>query len=270
LTSQPKFDIIYIEKEMRDTLKPITPPAHCPTCSTELQWTKDQMFCHNTTCEGKTSKKVEHFAKTLKIKGLGPATIEKLQITGIFDIYDFNLDLMIEALQSEKLAVKLLRQIEASKTADLVELLPAFSIKLIGNTAAKKLCQTISSMRDLSEDACKQAGLGPIATDTLLEWYYEQFINGYDKLPFSWKTKVQKPSEVVSKGVVCISGKLTSYKTKAAATKELEITGYIVKSSLTKDVTILVNESGVESAKTQAARERGVQIITNLKEITGN
>lgn len=256
---------------MRDTFKQITPPANCPTCSTDLVWIKDQLFCENTACEGKTSKKVEHFAKTLKIKGLGPATIDKLQITNIFDIYDFNLDIMIDALQSEKLAVKLLREIEASKTADLVELLPAFSIKLIGNTASKKLCQTISSMRDLSEETCKEAGLGPIATDTILEWYYEQFINGYEKLPFSWKTKVQKSSvKVISKGIVCISGKLTSYKTKAAATNELERTGYIVKSSLTKDVTILVNESGVESAKTQAARERGVQIITNLKEITGN
>jgi NAD-dependent DNA ligase len=75
---------------------------------------------------------------------------------------------------------------------------------------------------------------------------------------------------MVSKGTVCISGRLSSYKTKAAAANELERTGYIVKSSLTKDVTILVNESGIESAKTQAARERGVKIITNLKEIIGN
>ena len=43
--------------------------------------------------------------------------------------------------------------------------------------------------------------------------------------------------------------------------------GFVVKSSLTKDVTHLVNESGVESAKTEAARERGVLIITNLKHL---
>jgi hypothetical protein len=69
------------------------------------------------------------------------------------------------------------------------------------------------------------------------------------------------------KGVVCITGKLKSFKTKALATQYLETQGYLVKSSLTKDVNILVNESGIESAKTQAARERGVIIITNLKEI---
>ena len=65
---------------MRDRFKPITPPQICPACNTTLVWKKDQIFCENLECEGKTSKKVEHFAKTLKIKGLGPATIEKLQI----------------------------------------------------------------------------------------------------------------------------------------------------------------------------------------------
>jgi hypothetical protein len=38
---------------------------------------------------------------------------------------------------------------------------------------------------------------------------------------------------------------------------------------LTKDVTILINESGVESAKTKKARDSGVQIITNLLDLTG-
>jgi NAD-dependent DNA ligase len=77
--------------------------------------------------------------------------------------------------------------------------------------------------------------------------------------------KVSQPTETT--GVVCISGKLTSYKTKAQATEYLEQLGYLVKSSLTKDVTILVNESGIESAKTRTAQERGVKIITNLNQI---
>jgi NAD-dependent DNA ligase len=68
---------------------------------------------------------------------------------------------------------------------------------------------------------------------------------------------------------VCISGKLTSFKTKAEATKALEQQGYTIKSSLTKDVTILVNESGVESAKTKKARESGITIVTDLFEILG-
>jgi NAD-dependent DNA ligase len=66
------------------------------------------------------------------------------------------------------------------------------------------------------------------------------------------------------KGIVCITGKLSSYKTKAEAAKELESRGFAVKSTLTKDVTILVNESGQESAKTKQARDRGLTVIDNL------
>ena len=248
-------------------MKTIVPTTVCPSCMTDLMWERDQLFCHNIQCSGKTSKKIEHFASTLKIKGLGPRTVEKLQITDLYDLYELPLEIMIEALQSEKLAVKLHREINSSKTVDLVDLLPAFSIKLIGRTASNKLCTAIQNINELSEETCKEAGLGPVATEHLLDWYYEEFIDGYERLPFKWSqtTKLSKPTETT--GVVCISGKLKSYKTKAQATEYLEKLGYLVKSSLTKDVTILVNESGIESAKTQTARERGVIIITNLNEI---
>jgi len=234
---------------------------------TVLEWVKDQLYCHNTSCSGKTSKKIEHFASTLKIRGLGPRTVEKLQIKDLYDLYELPLEIMIEALQSEKLAVKLSREIENSKQVDLVDLLPAFSIKLIGRTASNKICSVVKNIRDITEETCKEAGLGPAATNNLLDWLIEEFTDGYDRLPFRWQqlTKIEEKS--ADKGVVCITGKLKSFKTKALATQYLETQGYLVKSSLTKDVSILVNESGIESAKTQAARDKGVLIITNLKEI---
>jgi len=247
-------------------MREIIPPTNCPSCNEVLVWEKDQLFCHNTKCSGKTSKKIEHFASTLKIKGLGPRTVEKLKLIDYFDLYEMPLETMIEALQSEKLGVKLYRETQASKNVDLVQLLPAFSIKLIGRSASAKLCAVINHIDDITEDTCSQAGLGPAATQNLLDWFYEEYTNGLDRLPFSWKTK-EKPKAEVIQGIVCISGKLKSYKTKAAATEVLEKMGYLVKSSLTKDVNILVNESGIESAKTRAAQDRGVKIITNLKEI---
>jgi len=252
---------------MRKELQKIIPPTNCPICSTILEWEKDQLFCYNPHCSGKTTKRIEHFAKTLKIKGLGPRTVEKLKIQTFFDLYELPLEMMIDAIQSEKLAVKLHREINASKKVDLVDLLPAFSIKLIGTTASQKVCEKVESLLDLNEKVCREAGLGPKATDNLLDWFYEEWTDGYDRLPFSWKTTVQKRTETETKGIVCITGKLKSYKTKAAAKQVLEKKGYLVKNSLTKDVTILVNESGVDSAKTQAALDRGVQIITNLKQL---
>ncbi len=246
-------------------MQQIYPPANCPACGSILEWEKDQLFCKSNTCGGKTHKMVEHFAKTLRIKGLGPRTIEKLEISSIYDLYQIPLDMMIDALNSEKLAVKLHREIQNSKNTDLVDLLPAFSIKLIGRTASAKICSKIKNIAEIDEEVCKEAGLGPKATDNLLNWLIEDFTNGYDRLPFRWQQLTKIESKSTDKGVVCISGKLKSYSTKAAAKKVLENQGYLVKSSLTKDVNILVNESGIDSAKTKKAQDTGITIINNLK-----
>jgi NAD-dependent DNA ligase len=90
-------------------------------------------------------------------------------------------------------------------------------------------------------------------------------------LPFSWKTKPSKwVSKEKTKGIVCISGKLNSYKTKAIAKEILEANGYIVNSSLTKNVSILVNESGINSAKTKKAEQNNITIVNNINDlITG-
>jgi NAD-dependent DNA ligase len=79
----------------------------------------------------------------------------------------------------------------------------------------------------------------------------------------------EKPVQRDIAGTVCITGKLKSFKTKAEAAKALEQHGYTVKSSVTKDVTVLVNESGIESQKTIKARNDGLTIVENLLEFLG-
>lgn len=245
----------------------IEAPTTCPSCGSELFWSNHLLYCHNESCGSKVEKKIEHFAKTLKIKGFGPQTIAKLQLLGVEDIYTLTEEVLENALSSSKLAEKLMGEIENSKKAPLNMLLPAFSIPLIGKTAAEKLSTVCDSIFDITEDSCREAGLGPKATENLLEWLEIDFPT-YVDLPFNFE--FNKPSIAPTKsGVVCISGRLKSFKTKAEATEALTRFGYIVKSSLTKDVTILVNESGVESAKTQQALAKGISIITNLKEFLG-
>ena len=166
------------------------------------------------------------------------------------------------------MAEKLYAEIKNSEAAPLNAVLAAFSIPLIGKTASDKLSKIITDITEINESNCKAAGLGPKATENLLKWLHKDFYSFYDGcLPFDFK--FEKASLVETLGTVCISGKLTSYKTKAEAHNTLQELGYVVKTSLTKDVTILVNESGVESAKTKKARNAGVQIITNLLEFIG-
>ena len=250
--------------------KTISPPTNCPSCNSILEWTNDQLFCKNDNCPAKSSKLVEHFAKTLKIKGLGPKTVEKLSLDSINKIYQIDFNYIEKRLGSSKLAEKLVNEIEKSKDTGLQTLLPAFSIPLFGRSAAEKLCSKIQFLSEIDHNKCREAGLGRKVTDNLIEWLVMTF-NGYADLPFSWKTEnyrwvAEEDLELV-KGTVCISGKLSSYKTKALAKEMLLQNGYIVKDNLTKDVTILVNESGIESAKTKKAQQNNITIINNINDL---
>ena len=241
-------------------------PTICPSCSHELVRRNEQLFCVNPDCMGKEAQKIEHFAKTLKIKGLGPSTINKLNLSSIVDIYNLSYEEMVVLLDSEKLAGKIFDEIQKSKLCSLQEILPAFSIPLIGKTASEKLCKELENLDDLTEDVCKKAGLGPKATSSLISWFETDYNTIYKELPFSFKSEKRvKPNTI--KGVVCITGKLTSFKTKSQAEKLLVEAGYNVKSTLTKDVTILVNESGIESAKTKKARDSGISVVTNINQL---
>ena len=68
-------------------LRKILPPTECPSCGGELTSVNDLYYCYGTNCPAQKQRKIEHFAKTLKIKGLGPATIEKLEIEDFDQIY---------------------------------------------------------------------------------------------------------------------------------------------------------------------------------------
>jgi DNA ligase (NAD+) len=246
----------------------IEPPTFCPSCGYKLEWINHVLYCKNLSCIAKAAKRVEHFAKTLKIKGLGPATITRLNLVDVLDIYLLNEEIIAEALNSSKLAEKLAYEIENSKDAPLDLLLPAFSIPLVGRSASEKLSLTCEHILDINDMTCRSAGLGPKVTESLLNWLETDYPI-FKELPFSFKFVKQnhRPAEI--KGIICISGKLKSYKTKAEATEILKNEGYEVKSTVTKQVTILVNESGIESSKTKRARDSGVLIVTNLKDLIG-
>lgn len=237
-------------------------PTNCPSCNSFLVLVNDLLYCKNPDCASMSRKRVEYFATTLKIKGLGPSTVEKLELSHVLDIYSLSFENISEGLGSEKVAIKLFDEIEQSKTRNLNDVLPALGIPLIGKSATSKLSKVCTDIETITQESCSEAGLGPKVTESLLNWLIDN--DWYLLLPQSLCFENNKLLDDVVKGIVCITGKLESFKTKAEAQVELERLGYVVKSSLTKDVTILVSEGGVETAKMQKARESGILVINNL------
>ena len=248
----------------------IVPPTHCPSCDSALLWENDLLYCRSTSCGEQQYKSVEHFAKTMKIKGLGPASIRKLGWTCPSEIYLTPRESILASLGSEAVTNKLMSEILNSFDAPLERLLPAFGIPLIGNTATRKLSETVAHITGINADTCERAGLGPKATANLLEWLENDLSYFQEHIPCSWYFSDTPAYPTINKGVVCISGRLKSFKSKAEATTALNQAGYEVKSSLTKQVSFLINEGGQESAKTRQARDTGVTIVTDLRSFLEN
>jgi DNA ligase (NAD+) len=238
-------------------------PTECPCCNYPLELVNDQLFCRNTACSAQLNKKVEHFCKTLGIKGMGSRTVEKLGLSDITELFYLDAEQVVESLGSEKVALKLLDEIERSKSADLATVIVSFSIPLVGSTASKKLCEVVTSVDEISYDTCKQAGLGDKVTQNLVAWLETDFQEMREFLPFSFKSQKNSNTNTNQK-TICITGKLSSYKTKAEAYKLLEEAGYTPVESVTKATDYLVDEEDKGSSKRKKAESLGITIITNL------
>lgn len=236
-------------------------PTTCPVCDSKLEKVNDQLFCRNTACPAQLFKKLEHFCKTLGIKGMGEKTIEKLNLTSLAELFYLDRDSAIDALGSEKIVDKLLGEIERAKAAPLATVIASFSIPLIGNTAGGKLAQVVNSLEEITAETCKRAGLGDKATANLVSWLNTEYLELKGFLPFNFSSKLPGNTDGET---ICITGKLKSFKTKSEATNILTQMGFNVVESVTKTTKYLVDEGNNGSSKRKKAEEYNIEIITNL------
>jgi NAD-dependent DNA ligase len=198
------------------------------------------------------------------MKGFGSKTIEKLDLGDLTEIFSLEFDVLADRIGSEKVAEKLLQEIDKAKSADLATVLSSFSIPLIGQTASKKIASAVGCVEDITESACKTAGLGEKATQNLLYFLQYDLPEMKEFLPFSFQSG--KSSTVASTGkTICVTGKLKTFKTKSQAYEALQQAGYVVVESVTKTLCFLVDEENKNSTKRQKADTLGVTIIPNLE-----
>ena len=237
-------------------------PTKCPCCDYQLERVNDQLFCRNGACSAQLNKKLEHFCKTLGIKGMGEKTLQKLNLADLTELFYLDRDSAIEALGSEKIVDKLLGEIERAKTAPLATVIASFSIPLIGGTAGSKLAKVVSNLDEITAETCKLAGLGDKATSNLISWLESEYQEMKEFLPFTFET--QSSSLPDDAKTICITGKLKSFKTKAEATNILTSLGFKVSDNVTKTTDYLVDEENKNSSKRIKADEYNIEIISNL------
>jgi DNA ligase (NAD+) len=237
----------------------IVVPTNCPSCDSILENVNGQLFCRNNECPAQNNKAVQHFAKILKIKGLGPKTILKLDLNSIDDIYTIKLDHLIEHL-GETVGTKLYKEIQDSIQADLETVIRGLGIYRIGETASRKICSVISHISEITEEKCKEAGLGQVDTASLIKWLKNNK-NLINSLPFNFKSYSNK-SNVKPLGCVCITGMLKDFSNRDLAKTYLQSLGYTVTETITSKTTALISEEDKESSKTLQAKAKNIPILT--------
>ena len=240
----------------------ISIPTECPSCGSKLVLVKDQLFCRNSKCEAQSVKKIEHFCKSVKMKGFGPSALEKLDLESIVDLFRFS-EFTFKDKLGDTIGTKLFKEVcRAEKEATLAGVLAGLSIPLVGDTAATKLCTKITSLKDINATICKEVGIGDKATQNIVDFFNsEEYL---DLEPILSKfTNIPRVVNTSSNcKTVCITGKLNDFKNRSEAAEYLQTLGFTVVDSVTKTTDILINEEDRPSSKLTKALSLGIRVTT--------
>lgn len=244
----------------------------CPSCNALLYRENDQLFCpNNIDCPAQTSKKVQAFTKSLKMKGFGEVAIDKLGLVDPTQLLTLTKQDYNSAGFSDHMAEKLMGVVQdrLKQGITVSEFLAAMSIPLIGDTAARKI--QVPTIGDITKEVCKTSGLGDKATENLMQWINNQWPFMNDKwAKFIVNTKANTIKSQSTGITVCITGKLNDFSNRTSAAEYLQSLGITVKDSVTKAVNYLICEDGsTTSSSYKKATELNKPIITikNLEEI---
>ena len=135
-------------------------PVQCPICHTQVVKMEDdaQHRCPNATCPAQFFELFKHFVSkgAMNIDGLGEKwcaiLIEKGLVEDLADLYFLEREKLLEQERmGEKLADKIMGNIEASKTRPLARVLFALGILHVGSENADLLASRFRSIDEIAE-----------------------------------------------------------------------------------------------------------------------
>lgn len=200
-----------------------------------------------------TIKVLEHFIRTLDIKGLGPASVKKLGLSHPVDIFDYpDWDLLGAN------GIKVQAEVERTKTKPYDLVLASLGIPGVGKRAAKLIVTKIPAFRNLRDiETTYIKGIGPSTIESILSWLDDNE-SWVENLPLQLEQNVQVEEILVTRKKVCITGKLDMTRSQLASI--LEEKGFQVTSTVTKDCYTLV-AGDTTSSKYKKAMTIGVNVI---------
>ena len=256
-------------------------PANCPVCGTQVVKPESEAMhrCPNTSCPVQFFELLKHFVSkgAMDIDGLGEQwcniLIENSLVKDVAGLYRLDKDELLKLdRMGDKLATKIMTNIEVSKQRPLHRVLFALGIIHVGSEIAELLTQRYSSINEMAEATPEELteipGIGPKIAESVADYFAvplnQQVLKDLgeagvvlhhdipdiqeaaDDLPFSGKSFV-------------VTGTLSGF-TRREAEDRIKILGGNVASAVTRKTDYLVAGASPGS-KVAAAGRLGTEIL---------
>ena len=261
----------------------VTPqlPDACPSCHSHLIWEADHLICPNKNdCPAQRENTLVHFFKTLgNNDGFGPKVVEKLCQNGVKHIHDIYalgpVDLMAWGF-GEKTALNLVEQLNVSRSVAIEDwrFLAAFGITRLGGGNGEKLLQhhTLSELFDLTVDAMVEIdGFAQLSAEAIVEGlanvkteFFKVYELGFNLIVTPKLSESDLADTVLFGKQVVFTGSMTS-GSRSDMEKHAKTLGAKVGKSVSGKTTYLITGDKVGANKINAARDKGVTVLTELE-----
>ncbi len=256
-------------------------PANCPVCGTPVVKPESEAMhrCPNTSCPVQFFELLKHFVSkgAMDIDGLGEQwcniLIENGLVKDVAGLYRLDKDELLKLdRMGDKLATKIMTNIEVSKQRPLHRVLFALGIIHVGSEIAELLTQRYASLNEMAEATPEELteipGIGPKIAESVVDYFavalnqqvlkalgdagvvlhheIQDIQEAADDLPFSGKSFV-------------VTGTLSGL-TRREAEDRIKILGGNVASAVTRKTDYLVAGASPGS-KVAAAGRLGTEIL---------
>lgn len=256
--------------------KPFEVPEKCPSCDEKIFIDDIRLLCKNDVCPDKVKDEILNFIQKIGIDDLSGKRLEEMikagLVTDIPSIYDLTREqLMTLDKVKDKLADKIISNIEKSKSVDVITFLSSLGItggafnkceKVVNyghDTVEKVMALTVEELSQIESFAEKSA------TEFVTSLQSKKnIVNKLLSKGFNFKTREVKTDTAIAGKKFCITGNLTMKRSELQ--KMIKENGGVAVSSVSKATDYLItNDTESSSSKFKKAKELNISIINESK-----
>ena len=254
-------------------------PGNCPECGTAIVKPEGEAMhrCPNASCPAQFFELLKHFVGrgAMDVDGLGEQwcriLIDQDLVSTVADLYFMEKErLLTLERMGDRLATKIMDNIEASKTRPLPRILFALGITHVGAEVAELLTQRYASVDQLArasqEELTEIPGIGPKIAESIYGYFQVEGNRAVieklreAKVKLHHELEIVNPSDLPWHGLTFVVTGALSAMTRREAETKIKALGGSVTSSVTRKTRYLVAGES-PGAKLDTANRLGTKVL---------